>query len=195
MRIVAARGAGLHRGLSGGAFAGFERGDGEAGLEAEAVGVAEELFDADRGDAAFEQVADGGLVFVEQGDELGLGVACGADVFEEGGENLCLDLEGGGSEAEKPRASKMLALMMWVGLVSAGVFIGAVLLDSLSYFLEALGGHVHVPSICLAAILLEAVEHVDDVAHFREIEGPVPCAFVRFLQIVNAGADGLMLRV
>jgi len=45
---------------------------------------------------ALEQIADGGLVFVEQNHELGLGIACGADVFENGGEDLGLDLEGGG---------------------------------------------------------------------------------------------------
>ncbi len=68
---------------------GFGGGDGEGGLEAEAVGVAEELFDAgsfqkDGSDAAFEQIANGGLVFVREGDELGLGVAGVVDVLEDG---------------------------------------------------------------------------------------------------------------
>ena len=62
----------------------------------EAFGVAEKLFDADLGDAAFEQVTDGWLVFVEDFDELGLGVGLRADVIEDGGENLRLDLEGAG---------------------------------------------------------------------------------------------------
>ena len=44
--------------------------DSDAGLEVESVCIAKELFDADLRDAALEEIADGGLVFVEYVDQL-----------------------------------------------------------------------------------------------------------------------------
>ena len=57
-------------------------------------------------------------MFVEEGDELGLGVAGGADAFEDGGEDLGLDLEGasfGGGEAQ---GVEDVSFNSWVGLFS-----------------------------------------------------------------------------
>src|SRR5579859_2109885 len=94
------------------------------------------------------------------------------------------------SEAENPRASKMLPLMTWVGLFSAGFFIGSLLLQSLLHHFQALARHFDVPPIGFAAVLFKTMQDVNDISDFGQIDCPIPGPFVCFFQLEYAGADG-----
>lgn len=98
--------------------------DGDGGLETEAVGVAQEFFDADLGDSSLEQITDGGLVLVEDVHELGLCVALPANVFEDSGQYFRLDLERGGFGRGEAECVEDISLDDAGGLIDGRVRFG-----------------------------------------------------------------------
>src|ERR1039458_276286 len=84
------------------------------------------------------------------------------------------------SDAEKPKASKMFPFTIWVGLFPAALFMCSLLLQSLPDYLKALPGNLNVSTVSLVALLLKAVQHVNRVPHLRQVDRPVPRAFIGF---------------
>src|ERR1017187_6068127 len=94
------------------------------------------------------------------------------------------------SEAENPKASKTLPLTTWVGLFSDGFFIGSLLLQPLVHQFQTLARNINVSPIGFAAIFFEAMQHLNYIADFGQVDGTIPRPFVCFFQLENAGAYG-----
>jgi len=93
-----------------------------AGFDQFGAGLAEKLFDADLRDTALQEIADGGLIFVENVHQLRLRIALGADVAEDGGKNLGLDLQRAGLGGREPQRIEDVAFDNVRGLIFRWLF-------------------------------------------------------------------------
>jgi len=65
------------------------------------------------------------------------------------------------------------------------------LLYSLPHQFQALARDFNVSPISLPTVLLETVKNIDDVSNLGQVDGPIPCPFIGFLQFIYTRANRL----
>jgi hypothetical protein len=160
-------------------------------FQRQAVCVVQQFLDAYFCDSAVQKIADVGLVFVKDIDELPLRKAAPVDLGEDSFDNRGLHLERrslrtGESEVvenvalcDVRRFAHILDHSLCLTRVWLSVFES---LHSLQHPAQPGLRCLNISPISFSAVLLEAVKHINDIVDSREVHNPVPGAFIAFFQ-------------
>jgi len=73
----------------------------------------------------------------------------------------------------------------------ATLFICPLLLRALHHQIQTLGRNFNISPVSLPAVLLEAMQYVDNVSPFGQVNGSIPSPLIRLFQLVHARTNGI----